>query len=229
MKRPKFLDRDRHPEDSSREDFESEVPLEASLPLEESAPLESFRQVTSSVAGQQHLVSQPTIARETPQPIASNVAKPSEVVERAAIPLLAERLAVDYHRRKIGEIIVRKEIEVHTIQVPVRREKLIVEQLSPEPKQLASVALPETNYDLVRSDFDTDRSTVTGEFASAYEASQFLQAIASYPDLSSQKVRVNLVLSDPRLLEVYQQWLQNYATSRRSPSPVEVRVEETRI
>jgi stress response protein YsnF len=219
MNIPNFLNRDRNSEDSSREDLESEVPLEASIPLEESVPLESFRKVTSSVAGQQHIVSQPidlNVERDASPIVASSAAKPSEVVERATIPLLEERVAVDYHRCKIGEIIVRKEIEVRTIQVPVRREKLIVEQIAPEPKELASVVLAETNDDLVRSDFDTDRSTVTGEFASAQEASQFLQAIANYPDLSSQKVLVNLVLAEPRLQEVYQQWLQNYGTNRRS-------------
>ena len=46
-------------------------------------------------------------------------------------------------QRKVGEVIVRKEIETRMVQieVPVRYEKLIVEQVSPEHKQLAEIDL----------------------------------------------------------------------------------------
>jgi len=62
-------------------------------------------------------------------------------LEEEIIRLLGERLVVDRGKRKIGEVIVRKEIETRMIQVPVRREKLIVEQVSPERKQLAEINL----------------------------------------------------------------------------------------
>jgi len=55
------------------------------------------------------------------------------------IRLLGERLVVDRGKRKIGEVIVRK-IETRMIQVPVRHE-VIVEQVSPERKQLAEINL----------------------------------------------------------------------------------------
>ncbi len=69
--------------------------------------------------------------------------KNSRVLTEETISLLEERLMVDITRRKVGEIVVRKEIESHTItlQIPVRREKLIVEQISPEYKKLAEVDL----------------------------------------------------------------------------------------
>lgn len=57
------------------------------------------------------------------------------------IRLLGERLVVDCTKRKVGEVIVRKEIVTRTIQVPVRYEKLIVEQVSPERKLLAEIDL----------------------------------------------------------------------------------------
>jgi len=43
----------------------------------------------------------------------------------------------------VGEVIVRKVIETRMVevQVPVRHEKLIVEQVSPERKQLAEIDL----------------------------------------------------------------------------------------
>jgi stress response protein YsnF len=62
----------------------------------------------------------------------------SNILIEEVISLLSERLKVDYTRHKIGEIVVRKEIETQIlqVQVPIRHEKLIVEQVSPEYKQL---------------------------------------------------------------------------------------------
>ncbi|MBD2101944.1 DUF2382 domain-containing protein [Leptolyngbya sp. FACHB-261] len=55
--------------------------------------------------------------------------------------LLGERLVVERGRQKVGEIVVRKQTETRLVRVPVRYEKLIVEQLSPERKILAEVEL----------------------------------------------------------------------------------------
>lgn len=63
--------------------------------------------------------------------------------QEEVIPLLEERLIVDQKQRKVGEVVVRKEIETEIIEVPVQREKLIVEQVGPEPKQLAEIDLTE--------------------------------------------------------------------------------------
>jgi len=75
------------------------------------------------------------------EPLCATRALNSEVLEEEIIRLLGERLVVDRGKRKIGEVIVRKEIETRMIQVPVRFEKLIVEQVSPERKQLAEINL----------------------------------------------------------------------------------------
>ena len=78
-----------------------------------------------------------------------------EVLEEELIRLLGERVVVARSKRKIGEVIVRKEIETRMvqIQVPVRHEKLIVEQVSPERKQLAEIDLGQvvTGIDLSES------------------------------------------------------------------------------
>jgi hypothetical protein len=68
-----------------------------------------------------------------------------KVVTQKVISLLEERLMVNFTKRKIGEVIVRKEIKTHiiNINVPVKRETLIVEQLTPEYKQLAEIDLDE--------------------------------------------------------------------------------------
>ena len=43
-----------------------------------------------------------------------------EVLEDELIRLLGERLVIDRSKRKVGEVIVRKEIETRMVQVPVR-------------------------------------------------------------------------------------------------------------
>jgi Domain of unknown function (DUF2382) len=77
------------------------------------------------------------------QPLRSTIVDPTNVLTSEVFQLLEERLMVDLTRRKTGEIVVRKEVDTQTlyVEVPVRREKLIVEQVSPEYKLLAQIDL----------------------------------------------------------------------------------------
>ncbi|MBD0261159.1 MAG: DUF2382 domain-containing protein [Tolypothrix sp. Co-bin9] len=137
-----------------------------------------------------------------------------DVVEEDIIRLLGERLIVDSSKRKIGEVIVRKEIETRMVQVPVRREKLIVEQISPEHKQLAEVDLGLTEIsgiDLAgnqRPEFaNLDGSlTVTGDFSSPKIASLLLNAIALERNHKCKQVRVTIVVEDESTQNKYQEW-----------------------
>lgn len=79
-----------------------------------------------------------------------------ERVEDEKIRLLEERLVVDVHKRKIGEVVVRKEVETRIVRVPVRREILIVEQISPEFKQLAVVDLGQIEDTEITSEAGTE-------------------------------------------------------------------------
>ncbi|WP_199192210.1 DUF2382 domain-containing protein [Chlorogloea sp. CCALA 695] len=67
-----------------------------------------------------------------------------KILSQDIVRLVEERLVVNRRKRKIGEVVVRKEIETRIIQVPVRYEKLIVEQISPERKQLVEINLGQT-------------------------------------------------------------------------------------
>ncbi len=132
------------------------------------------------------------------------------------IALLAERLKVDYNRRKIGEVVVRKTIETRVVEVPVRYERLIVEQVSPEHKHLADVRLGDDSLpDHLESSPGLDQPPaimghpiVSGEFATPGIASQVLNAIARLPH-SCQKVRIEIELADPSLVDMYQKWLNS--------------------
>ncbi|MGB3207003.1 MAG: DUF2382 domain-containing protein [Crinalium sp.] len=144
----------------------------------------------------------------------------SEVVEEEVIRLLEERLIVDRNKRKVGEVIVRKVVETRMVQVPVRYEKLIVEQVNPEHKHLAEIVLNGENLsEIDLSEFsgngngtsiakETNEGTVSGEFKSPKSASLFLNAIALQRHHGCAKVRVELVLEDPQLKQTYEQWFE---------------------
>lgn len=142
-----------------------------------------------------------------------------EVLEEEIIRLLGERLVVDRSKRKVGEVIVRKEIETRMVQVPVRHEKLIVEQVSPERKQLAEIDLgqeilaielnaPEvTENKLSKTVSLGNELTATGEFSSAKIASLLLNAIALERRQGCKKVRVEIVVEDAERQKTYQEWI----------------------
>ncbi|BBD58805.1 hypothetical protein NIES2109_15840 [Nostoc sp. HK-01] len=137
-----------------------------------------------------------------------------EFSEETIVRLLEEQLVVDSSIHKIGEVIVRKEIETRMVQVPVRREKLIVEQVSPQHKQLAEIdlgleeiseiALAESG-NTAGSNFASDL-TVSGEFSSPKIASLLLNAIALEKNHGCQRVRVSILCEDESLKQKYQEW-----------------------
>lgn len=139
-----------------------------------------------------------------------------EVLQEEIIRLLGERVFVDRSKRKVGEVIVRKEIETRMVQIPVRREKLIVEQVSPERKQLAEIDLGQeeiTGIDMLEaispnSELGSldNQLTVSGEFKSPKIASLLLNAIALERRHGCKKVRVEIVVEDAERQQTYQQW-----------------------
>lgn len=144
----------------------------------------------------------------------------SQLVEEEIVRLLEERLVVNRSKRKIGEVVVRKEIETQIIEVPIQREKLIIEQVGPEPKQLAEIDLGKgevTGVELInvqssdiqssgrkKEDSFDNSYTVTGEFFSPKAASNLLEAIAYQKHHGCKKVRVELVVDNSELKENYQ-------------------------
>ncbi|MBD2043961.1 YsnF/AvaK domain-containing protein [Microcoleus sp. FACHB-672] len=137
-----------------------------------------------------------------------------EVVAEHEIRLLEERLVIDRSRQKIGEVIVRKEVETRIVEVPVRREKLIIEQVGPEHKQLAEIDLGQgevTGVELLDGAVSDAHPVIKGEFNSPEVASKILKAIADRPNHGCAKVRIEIVMEDAELLPTYQQWLTRYS------------------
>lgn len=137
-----------------------------------------------------------------------------KVTEEQIISLLEERLFVESSKRKVGEVIVRKVIETRMVQVPVRREMLIVEQISPEHKQLAEIDLGQgeiAGLDLTEVEkleftrFDNGL-TVSGEFSSPKIASLLLNAIALEQNHGCKQVRVTIAVENESHQKKYQEW-----------------------
>lgn len=140
----------------------------------------------------------------------------SDVVEEEVIRLLEERLVVNLNKRKVGEVIVRKEVETRMVEVPVQYEKLIVEQVGSEQKIIAEIDLSQPDISgleipaTVRSDSEkqptVNQPTVTGVFTSPKTASLLLDAIARQKNHTCQMVRVEIVLKDTEDQKTYQEW-----------------------
>lgn len=140
-----------------------------------------------------------------------------DIVDREIIRLLEERLVVHRSKRKVGEVIVRKEIETRMVQVPIHREKLIVEQVGDDPKVLAEIDLGEgqiTGLDLSEiNHHQPSVPTVSAEFTSVQKASKVLHLIESQPRHGCVKVRLEIVLENPELEETYQKLMDSYSDS----------------
>jgi stress response protein YsnF len=119
------------------------------------------------------------------------------------IRLLEERLVVERHKRKVGEVIVRKEIETRHIRVPIQREILIVEQVDPEFKQLAVVDLGQVHGDSIEI---ADR-TFAASFSSPTSAIDFLRSLAARSPHESPDLQLNIAIEGADTQEVYRQWL----------------------
>lgn len=154
------------------------------------------------------------------------------VLEEDIIRLLEERVVVERGKRKIGEVIVRKEVGTRMVQVPVRYEKLIVEEVGSEPRQLAEIdlslapvsqdELPDTAVTANRTISSDEQSataitadkntslnaelTVSGKFSSPKIASLILNAIAMERRHGCKQIRVEIVVEDEERKKTYQEW-----------------------
>ena len=191
-----------------------QIPLESSASLEASAPLGLTPLVTGdrmqpvpakpvqvhqSTANADQVIS----TREIDSP--NTIATP--FVEQETVRLLEERLIVNRLKRKIGEVVVRKEVETRIVQIPLRREKLIIEQFSPDRKHLATVDLPSqiSDAELITFAQTTLDSIESDRFVSAEVAQQMLANLSQRN--GDRTAKVKLVFEDERLQSEYDRQL----------------------
>jgi hypothetical protein len=115
------------------------------------------------------------------------------------IQLVEERLVVNRKRNKVGEISVRKVVETEMVQVPIRREKLVIEKIG-DGEPLVEVGLGETRIHgdgLGTATATADAApelTTSGDLTTLREAINFLEAVAQRPSHHCEKVRVVIFL-----------------------------------
>jgi preprotein translocase subunit SecD len=148
----------------------------------------------------------------------SPVSSSPEPVRNAAfhkrIQLLEERLRVNLRKRKVGDVILRKEVETQIVEIPIRREKIIVEQLGSERRQLASIDIGKTEFTedeiaaLINRAEDTIDQPVQEPAISIQAAHQVLTEVLSRPGYHHTNIRLSF--EDPQLQSTYQQWLRRH-------------------
>ena len=113
------------------------------------------------------------------------------------IQLVEERVVVDRQRVKVGEVSVRRVVETEMIQVPIRREKLVVERIGDSADPL-EIQLGETHlqgYEIADQPVDLNPDlSANGSFKSIHDAIAFLDAVAQRPGHPCEKVRIAILL-----------------------------------
>lgn len=160
------------------------------------------------------------------------VTAPANILTEQVISLLEERLVVDLTRQKVGDIIVRKEIETQIVQVqvPIRREKLIVEQVSPEYKRIAEIDLgaQQVDPDAIASRIEREFGAINGDKSiavtlvgkdragggrtySPQAARDMLDELASMPDGDWDDLQIEIVFKNSDCQANYQAVLDRYS------------------
>ncbi|MEL6930019.1 MAG: DUF2382 domain-containing protein [Cyanobacteria bacterium J06600_6] len=111
------------------------------------------------------------------------------------ISLLEEKLQVARRREKVGEVVIRKQVETRMVQLPIRREKLIVEKVGQNAEKLAEVILTEEtlngfNYDELNNGDSLDLHQ--SKFISPIAARELLSALAELSTSAKLKVRLEI-------------------------------------
>ena len=120
----------------------------------------------------------------------------SDSLEIEAIPLLEEKLQVTRQKQKVGEVIVRKQVETKIVEVPLRREKLIVERIGKNPEQLTEVVIGsgKVNGFQYNELNDHDRLHLTNShFLDLPTAHKLLEALTQVSATANTKIRLEIV------------------------------------
>ena len=133
------------------------------------------------------------------------------VVENHSISLLEEKLLVNRSKKKIGEVVIRKETETKMVHIPVRCEKLIIEKAGVTTEHLAEVNLSEEEVNGVKfSEFDNvnDIYQVQSEFVSLEEVKALLAKMTANSTQNNTKVRLEIITDSSESQQVYQRMLE---------------------
>ncbi len=119
--------------------------------------------------------------------------------------LLAERLVVDREKRQIGEIVIRKVIETEIVEVPLNREKLVIERVDTSIENIAEVELSREKINGIRP------TGINAEFPSLQIAIEALKILYLQHPEESNKVRLEIFVEDGETKASYRTLLDNWS------------------
>lgn len=121
--------------------------------------------------------------------------KTSKVVSEEKIQLLAERFRVKRSKKKVGEVIIRKEIVTEIVEVPIRREKLIIEKVGTPSQPLGEIDLGDSHLE----NFYTEES-IESHFSSWQQAIAALTQIQCQSPQEDVSIRIEVASQNPEIL-----------------------------
>ena len=130
-----------------------------------------------------------------------------QVRENYNISLLEEKLVVNRQKRKLGEVVVRKEVETQTIHIPIRREKLIVEKVGVTTERLTEVSLAEEQVNGVKFGELNNAKNIYQAQSNFVSLQQLKDLLARIPDRSNTeniKLRLEIITDNSQSQQAYQ-------------------------
>ena len=134
-------------------------------------------------------------------------------LEEHQIKLLEEKLVVKRLKQKVGEVIVRKEIETRIVHLPIRREKLIIEKAGVTNERLTEIDLQEGEINGVKFSelTNTDNLYLTqSSFVTLEKARQMLTEIQNRSNNQNVKIRMEIVADSSESQATYQNICDRY-------------------
>jgi hypothetical protein len=112
------------------------------------------------------------------------------------ISLLEEKLKITRRKEKVGEVIVRKQIDTRMVSIPIRRERLIVERVGENPEQLTEVIIAEETVNGFKYNELNDNNHLChnqSSFLSLSSAQELLTDIRQLSSTANTKIRLEIV------------------------------------
>ena len=134
--------------------------------------------------------------------------QPSSESENIKLSLLEEKLRVVRHKHKVGEVVVRKQVETRIAKIPLRREKLIIERIGKNPQQLTEVVISEEkvngfNYDELEP-ANSQLNAAKSKYVSVEQAQNILKEIEQLSAINKPKIRIEIINNNSDLQQQYQ-------------------------
>ncbi|MCC0176829.1 DUF2382 domain-containing protein [Waterburya agarophytonicola K14] len=123
------------------------------------------------------------------------------------ISLLEEKLQVTRRKQKVGEVIVRKEVETRIIKIPIRREKLVIERVGINPEKITEVIVNQEKVNGFKYDEIDDTNSlhlVRSKYLDLQTAQDLLDAIASLSAANNAKIRLEIVTNSAESQQQHQ-------------------------